>query len=269
MFSRLLFLLITLFWLTMSFLLWRSEFGGRPTTRSPVALDTVLNKIITAPDMSSLEIYHHGKKIGFCRWTAHIESRPSQTDFDEFQPEGMVQQPTGYALSLEGNVTITGTTNRLRFDLDLMLSTNRNWRQFNLRANSRPDSWELYADAAAEKVQFVIDDSNDRWEQSFNFADLRNPQFLLRELGGPFALAALGSLGNLGKTNAALSASALKWEANTDYMKFGHSKVRVYRLHGKVLDRFEIFIYVSRAGEILWVELPDKIVLSNDAFTHF
>jgi hypothetical protein len=40
-------------------------------------------------------------------------------------------------------------------------------------------------------------------------------------------------------------------------------------LQGKVLDRFEIFIYVSRAGEILWVELPDKIVLSNDAFTHF
>ena len=62
---------------------------------------------------------------------------------------------------------------------------------------------------------------------------------------------------------------SVKWEANNDSMRFGHSKVKVYRLHTKVLGSHEIFIFVSRVGEILWVELPDKIVLSNDAFTHF
>ena len=65
--SRFLFLFITLFWLTMNFLLWRSEFGGHQKVGSAVSLDVVVEKILTAPDASSLEVYHHGNKIGFCR----------------------------------------------------------------------------------------------------------------------------------------------------------------------------------------------------------
>lgn len=274
MLSRFVFLLITLFWLTMNFLLWRSESSGHTSVGSAVPLDIVFNKILTSPDTSSLEIYHHGKKIGFCRWTASVGAQASKKFSEEFEPEGMVEQPTSYSLDLEGNFTPNGTTNRLRFDLTLKLSTNRVWQEFNLRANMRPDSWELHSSAADQNVRFVIDDSLDRWEQTFTFDDLRNPQTLLREFGGPVALTMLGSLGNLGlgnanKTNATSAAPLLKWEANNDSMRFGHSKVRVYRLHTKVLGSYEVFIFVSRVGEILWIELPDKIVLSNDAFTHF
>ena len=274
MFSRLLFLFITLFWMTMSFLLWRSEFAAPKRVGSAVSLDMVVEKILTAPDASSLEVYHHGKKIGFCRLAASVGMQGSKNLSDDFQPEGMVIKPTSYRLDLEGNVTLAETTNRLRFDLGLKLSTNRTWQEFDLRATHRPDSWELHTSAVDQKVRFVVDDGVERWEQGFTFVELRNPQVLLREFGGPLALTVLGSLGNiglgnLGNTNSANPILALKWEANNDSMRFGHSKVRVFRLHTKIFERYDVFIFVSRVGEILWVELPDQIILSNDAFTHF
>lgn len=275
MVSRISFLLIAVFWVTMNFLLWRSEFSGQKKTGSAVSADTVLEKILTAPDTSALEIYHHGKKIGFCRWAADVGVEAGKKNFaDDFQPEGMFGKPANYTLNLEGNVTPEDSTNRLRFELTLKLSTNRVWETFVLRAHMRPDSWELHADSVQQTVKFVIDDSLDRWEQTFTFADLQNPQTLLRELGGPGALSVMSMLGSIGlapspTTNAPRPKLNLKWQANNDSMRFGHSKVRVYRLHTKIMERFDVFIFVSRVGEILWVELPDKIVLSNDAFTHF
>jgi len=272
--SRLLFMLITLFWLTMNFLLWRSEFAGRKQIGSAVSLDVVVDKILTAPDASSLEVYHHGKKIGFCRMAASVGMQGNKNLTEDFQPEGMVEKPTGYALDMEGNVTPEGTTNRLRFDLNLKISANRQWQEFNLRANRKPDAWELHASAADQKVRFVVDDAYERWEQSFTFDELRNPQVLLREFGGPLALTLIGSIGNMGLSNLGNTNSnnpffSLKWEANNDSMRFGHSKVRVYRLHTKLFGRYDAFVFVSRVGEILWIELPDKLVFSNDAFTHF
>lgn len=272
--SRFLFLALTLFWLAMNFLLWRSEFVGREHVGSAVSLDLVLDKVLTAPDPSSLEIYHHGKKIGFCRLAASVGMEASKKFSEDFAPEGMVAQPTNYKLDLEGNVTFTDSTNRLRFEMDFKLSTNRVWQEFNLRAHLRPAAWELHASAAEKKVRFVVDDVGDRWEQSFTFEQLRHPQTLLQEFGGPVALTIFGALGNLGlnatgDTNAPPLSFALQWQANNDFMRFGHSKVRVYRLYAKALGRFEIFIFVSRVGEILWVELPDQLILSNDAFTHF
>lgn len=276
MLSRVFFLLITLFWLTMSYLLWRSEFSGQKKTGSELSADIVMEKILTAPDTSALEIYHHGQKIGFCRWAATVGVEASAQNLSEdFQPEGMVGTPLDYTLNLEGNVTPVNSTNRIRFELTLKLSTNRVWQEFILRAHMRPDSWELHADNQQRNVRFVIDDAYERWEQTFTFADLQNPQTLLREFGGPLALSMLGTLGNFGltatpaNTNAPAPSLNLKWQANNDSMRFGHSKVRVYRLHAKILNRYDVFVFVSRVGEILWVELPDKIVLSNDAFTHF
>ena len=79
----------------------------------------------------------------------------------------------------------------------------------------------------------------------------------------------MAGLGPTIHTNALpLSSMGLKWTAHNHLMQFGHSKVRVYKLETKIFDR-PIFIFVSRVGEILWVHLPDDLVLSNDAFTHF
>ncbi len=43
--------------------------------------------------------------------------------------------------------------------------------------------------------------------------------------------------------------------------------MRVYRLEARLLGRFRAVILVSLEGEILRVELPDDIVLTNDVLT--
>ena len=71
MFNRLYFPLITLFWIVMNVLLWRAEFGGGREFGSAVSTEVVWQKILTAPDDSTLEISLNGKKIGYCRWGAN------------------------------------------------------------------------------------------------------------------------------------------------------------------------------------------------------
>jgi hypothetical protein len=57
-------------------------------------------------------------------------------------------------------------------------------------------------------------------------------------------------------------------QAHEDWMQFGHSKARAYRLEMELLGN-HIYVFTSRVGEILWVELPGNITLRNDAFEHF
>jgi hypothetical protein len=61
--SRLVFILVTGFWLTMNVLLWQTEFGSR-RTQGNVPAAIVWEKILTAPDDSSLTVFQHGKLIG-------------------------------------------------------------------------------------------------------------------------------------------------------------------------------------------------------------
>jgi hypothetical protein len=56
----------------------------------------------------------------------------------------------------------------------------------------------------------------------------------------------------------------LQWEAFNDKLVIRHEPVRVYRLQTRLLDRYPIVIFVSRAGEILRAELPQGIVLLHD-----
>ncbi len=256
----------------MNFLLWRSEFGGRNELPSSVPVDKVWEKILTAPDASSLNILHNGVKIGDCTWQANVkENRAmSNVDPDEFEPEGMVTSPSSYDLELEGNVYISAITNSARFNLTLKLSTNRVWQEFFVHVSVRPNTWELRASAADEIVQFSTDDNSGHWDRTYKFADLQNPQFLADEFGGPMAWVLMGGLGaSTNKSKVSPLSLGLNWEGHNDWMRFGHSKVRVYKLEAKILDRYKIFIFVSRVGEILWVHLPDEFVLRNDAFTHF
>ena len=63
-------------------------------------------------------------------------------------------------------------------------------------------------------------------------------------------------------------ASGIHWQAHEDWIQFGHSEARAYRLETEILGR-RCYVFVSRVGEILWVEFPNKITLRNDAFSHF
>ena len=271
MLNRLVFFFIAAFWVVMNVLLWRAEFTKKGEIASTVPAEKVWEKVLTAPDSSSLEILHHGKKVGYCRWSARVgEQAAGQVLSEDFVPGEMIEAPSSYVLELEGNVAMPGISNSLRFDFTILLSTNQAWQEMNLRISLRPSVWEITSKAADETVHLRVDDESGVWEQTYKMADLQNPEMLLSELGGPWAMGLLGSLGlRSSQTNLSNLSLGLEWTARNDHMQFGHSKVRVYRLEAKLVDRYKIYIFVSRVGEILWIEFPDKLVLSNDAFGHF
>ena len=60
--SRILFILIAGFWITMNFLLWRAEYSSQGGGEE-VPVKLVWRKILTAPDSSSLSIYQQGEKF--------------------------------------------------------------------------------------------------------------------------------------------------------------------------------------------------------------
>src|SRR6266581_3338081 len=142
MLSRVLLVLISLFWLIMNVLLWQLLYGARAAPASTVPARVVWQKMLTAPDTSSLTIFHEGKKIGFCHWITSVSEQLSQVKADE-APEGMVTRVTNYRIQLEGNVAPIELSERVRFDGHLILSSDHQWQEFGLRLTLRPSVWEI------------------------------------------------------------------------------------------------------------------------------
>jgi hypothetical protein len=269
MFSRISFLLITLFWLTMTYLLWRSEYVGQNQVGSVVPVELVWRKILTAPDNSSLQMLHKGVKVGYCRWASSIgqELATGKILADDTPPDGMVPRMTGYRLDLEGNVALENMTGRLGFDFDVRLATNNVWQDFSLLIKLQKARWEVHSHASEQTVRLLMDDRSDgtREERIFKFSELENPQALLQEFDVPAPLGLLGSLSPLpSATSGASLVPGLVWKARNDWVAMGHTSVRAYRLEAALFDRYRMLIIVSRVGEILRVELPDGWELIND-----
>jgi hypothetical protein len=270
--SKIFFLAIVSFWLAMNYLLWRSQWGAHSGIGSAVPAQVVWDKILTAPDPSSLDIFDHDKKVGMCHWIATVGNSPLSSNKildDDYAPDGQAEQVTGYSLTFEGNATLSDS-NRLRFEAGLNLSTNRAWRDFHLRVSARPRIWDLRATASAEKLLLKVDDQNSHWQKTVNFSDMRDPEALWADVGGAPELALLAQAAGLAPTKESLArlSNTVQWQAHEDWMKFGHSKARAYRLETVILGR-HIYLFTSRVGEILWVEFPGNITFRNEAFEHF
>ncbi len=265
MLARVAFLALTGFWLVMNVLLWRAEYGAGPALGSTVPPQLVWDKILTAPDSSSLTIFRRGKKIGFCHWTTSVGEDLARLSSTEAAPEGMVRKIRGYRLELSGNVMLSEPSDRLRFDSHLSLGADRDWKEFAVRLNWHTDSWEVRSLAAQQSVHFRWQQEQEKFERVFSFAELAHPENLIQEFAGPVAAGALSGLG-LGQApaRAGLSNGGMDWAARFEHVKLGHASVRVYRLELKVLAHFTAVVFVSRVGEILRMELPDGIVLTND-----
>jgi len=265
---RLFFLTVTVFFVTMNVLLWRAEFGARSRYGAPVPAETVWEKVLTCPDNSYLEIRRKGAKIGRAVWSANIGEAlsPSRVLNDELPPEGMIQQLAGYTLDFDGNLSLDELS-RVRFNCNLKLGTNQTWQELALKVTLKPFAWSVHASEALQSVTLTAEDDEGRNERVLSFADLQNPEKLLRDLGGatlPATLAAFGvRLPQIGRTNSV--DVGLKWEARNDWLKVGRNPVRVYRLEARLFDLYRATLFVSPVGEILRVELPDEIVLLNDA----
>jgi hypothetical protein len=270
MISRITLILLTAFFVTMNVLLWRAEYGHQGSAGSSVPSEVVWRKILTSPDSSSLTIFHHGKKVGFCHWITSVGEELSQIQEDTGSPEGQVRRIMGYRVQLEGNVSSDKAGNRIRFESALTLTTNQVWQDFNLRIILRPTVLEFHSSAAEQRVRFNVDDGEQKFERVIKFSELQNPEALVREFAGPLAGGLLNNFGMVGaQAQSATLKAGLKWEGREDSMRIGHSPVRTYRLQTRVLDKYQLTIFISRVGEILRVELPDEIVLVNDQLAAF
>jgi hypothetical protein len=269
--SRIFFAAIAGFWVVMNFLLWRSQSGAHSQIGSAVPAAIVWDKILTAPDNSSLDIYDHDKKIGLCHWAANVGDAGQalkQSLAEDYEPAGLIPQPSGYALSLEGNSAIF-STNHIRFEMHLRLSTNQTWQDFRFTAKMRPTILDIHAIAAARKIMVKISGGGGAWQKTLQFSDLQHPESLLAEIGGVDALGFAGGANlPLQKDSVTQAAAGIQWDAHEDWMQVGHSKVRVYRLETEFFGQ-HLYIYTSRVGEILRVEAPDKLTFRNEAFNHF
>ena len=98
--SRFLLLCIAVFWVTMNFLLWRTEYSSH-AGGEPVPAELVWRKILTAPDASSLSIYQHGERSGFCEISTSVEMEMAKLDEDKPPPEGIIAR-AGYQIRLNG-----------------------------------------------------------------------------------------------------------------------------------------------------------------------
>jgi hypothetical protein len=267
MLRRLPFLLIAAFFLVMNVLLWRAEIIGHSDLGSPIPIQQVWHRILTAPDDSALEITLGTEKIGYCRWVpnADQDAATGRTANEDYEPESFNEMLSAYTIDLEGNILLG--EHRVRYTLRLECGTNNTWRTFNLGLNVRPFKAEIHATAAGGKVRISLQDGGEKLEQEFRFDELRDPKLIAARLGNPALPALLAPLmAGLGRTEPApTTGESLPWRATTDWLPIGHTKMRVYRLEARILDRHRFVAITSRVGEILRVELPGGIVLQNDA----
>jgi hypothetical protein len=268
MLSRLAFIVITGFWITMNVLLWRSEFRGKNELGSAVPVPVVWQKMLTAPDDSRMEVLKQGREIGSFRWSPNVGEAVAtgKTYSPDAQPEGRVQELSGYTIDImEGSLEVGENHKRVYYTFSGQFSTNHQWQEFNLRFTQRRASLELHGVAGTEKLDVHWQDEAEDWQRTFTFAELRDPEKLLQDIAGPLPLGMLFGGLTAGFTGPAASGFQMdmKWEARFDWLKIGHSNLRVYRLQGRLANRYDVVLHISRLGEILRVELPNGVRILN------
>jgi len=262
MISRITFMLIAAFWIAMNVLLWRAEYGSHgPGVRVPPAL--VWQKILTAPDISSLNVFQDGQRTGFCEFSTSVEQQMATLDEGRPVPEG-INSRAGYQIRFNGNVGLADFTNRLTFNGRLEFSRQRAWREFSLKLSSHFAIVEIHSLAAEQNVLLKITNAGITTERRFSFDDLRNPNRLFQAFAGDWGgeWAAGLDLPVVPRSATTLTQN-IHWEAHRDRLTIGREPVPVYRLETRVLDH-PVVIFVSTLGEILRVELPGGVIASFD-----
>ena len=263
MFSRLIFTAVALFWVTMNVLLWRAEFGSHDAGGIPVPAEAVWRKVLTSPDDSSLNILHHGAKIGFCHWTTSVSEEAGQIQETPSAPDEVKRVP-GYRVQVEGNWRMSAT-NRAHISGTLVMATSQDWRELRLRVDWHDAIWELKASSAEKTVQLKLGGDGFQFERTFQLSQLQNPGALLDELTSSSSGGMADSLEvTTGLFNVAGLARELKWEAHSEVIQVKHASMRVFRLETQLLNRYKVVILVSRVGEILQVKFGDEVVLLHD-----
>jgi hypothetical protein len=268
MMGRLGLLVVTLFWVTMNVLLWRNEFAGSNRGGSPVALEGVVERLLTSPDPATLEVRQNGKPVGFFHWYPDPGEEPNRIYAGDYVPEGMVKSARGLLLRLDGNVSPPGTGTRLRVDLELRLATNRVWSEFNLVLGTRTAHISIRAHHERQTLDWRITRDRTVLEDRIDLREATDPEKLLAQLAGPMA-AWISGPWTAALPQGADRRNLLDADARLDWMPLGSSKVRIYRVRVRLAKRYEAVLVINRAGEVLRVDLPGGWRLVNEGLTSF
>ncbi len=266
--SKLIFTAIAAFWAVMMFLLARAEFGFGGGISGSIAPEAVWEKILTAQDTSSLEVHFRGKRVGMCRWaSAVIQDDALQGETEaSLAAEGRVKRATGYTAELDGTLAISALTNTLRFSLAGSFATNLSLGTWEVRLTLKPLEFSFATTTNSGGIEMGFSDGLRTTRRNFTREQLSSPDALLREIAGPAAFLVAGQMKSA-LTTAGISTNAaaagIRWAAGFDWMNLGHGSLRVYVLRGTLGENLRATIWVSRAGEILRVELPNGIVVVN------
>jgi hypothetical protein len=240
--------------------LWRAEYAPRAAGGSPVPVETVWQKILNAPDDSHLHILWHGSRVGSCQVQTRVAeelSKLKDTPGDGIKGHNEIR--------FTGSLTMEEPRRRVRFSCEIVLSDNEDWEQFRLRVVNRPYVFEVRSVAAEKTVNLHIADGESHFERTFAFSEFRNPLALLNGFIEPFLDQPLNALDLPALTSGSAQHSpAIQWKASTDTLPLGHATVHVYRLQTRLADRYDVAIFVSRAGEILRAELPEGITMLHE-----
>lgn len=268
---------VTVLFVGMNVLLWRSEFGPRHLVGSRVRPQVLLERLLKSADASDLEIRHRGVKIGRARWAPSLVELPQPAQASAVRPDGMAGEVLGYQLDLDGQLLLKDPP-RLRFSLRLNLKPDYTWTRLVMRVVvSMPEApraldLEAEADAAQQTLRlrpalFSADQGAE--EEVIPLADLQNPERLLSRLGaGPVAVG-LAGLG-LPLKNLGTGAGGLEWEAVRGHrLPLGRARVPVYWLRARLLNRDLLSLYVADSGEVLRAELPNEVTLVNEKILSF
>jgi hypothetical protein len=258
---------IVAFWITMTALLWRAESGDGSHFESQVPLQSVIDRILNAADPSTLRLSRHGIALGQLRWLPSVRELPIDTN--SVAPEGMVASAIGYHIDLD--LTLSGTKPEARwyfvsqFDLNLK----HEWEEVVLRLIQRPTTWEIRTTRGDDAIHLSVEEGRgEPFRQRFAFSELAQltsaiapiapflPAILPKEFANPNALSSLTNQARL---------PTIRWEATDSSLRVGRHRMRAYRIRGRLLENLEVVLYVSRAGELLHVELPDHYVLTSVA----
>lgn len=264
---RLVLALLLLFWIAMNGWLWRQEFGGAPAPGERVELDLLADRLLAAPDPSTLDIRQGDRRLGFCRWTPNIVEAPAAAlPGPDGQPvEGRVSRVAGYVVDIEWSLLSGEAFQRWRGSLRLDFDASRQWVSMLARLNLRPLLCEVEAQAGRPAVRVHLDNDGQPWTRWIALSDLRQPADLISELGLPPEWS--GVLSGLTLGSWLPDAQALKVEARRDRIRVGRAHARVYRVEIRWRDLSRVGIVINRVGEILRVELPGDLVLLNEAIS--
>lgn len=252
--ARLTFLAINAFWVTMNLLLWRAEYGPH-SDETPVPVQFVWRKILTAPDASSLSVYQKGERTGYCEFSTGVGQEMASLDLNKLPPEGLLSR-AGYQIHLAGNLAFGDFTNRVKFDGRLQFSNAREWRELALQVSAHAVQIQIQAQATNPLVQVTVTTEDGVLRRKLPVAGLQNPTLLAREFLGGFAGPALDAL-NLPDFQNLAGTRTIEWTACRTRVKIGAEPVPVYRLQTFLLGR-RVTVEVSTLGEVLRVKLPGE-----------